>query len=71
MCRWKQNQTRGTSDMSDKINTLLKSRRFWTAVGAVVVVVANETLGIDEVTANSLVAVAIAWIVGDSLRVTE
>lgn len=57
--------------MSDKINTLLKSRRFWTAVGAVVVVVANETLGIDEVTANSLVAVAIAWIVGDSLRVTE
>ena len=71
MCRWKQTQTRGTSDMSDKINTLLKSRRFWTAVGAVVVVVANETLGIDEVTANSLVAVAIAWIVGDSLRVTE
>ena len=57
--------------MSDKINTLLKSRRFWTAVGAVVVVVANEPLGIDEVTANSLVAVAIAWIVGDSLRVTE
>lgn len=57
--------------MSEKIKSLLKSRRWWTAVGAVVVVTANEVLGIDAETANKLVAIAIAWIVGDSLRITE
>ena len=57
--------------MGTKLSALFKSRRFWTAVGGVVVVAAHEVIGIDEVTANSLVAIAIAWIVGDSLRITE
>lgn len=57
--------------MGDKLKALVKSKRFWTAVGSLVVVVANETLGIDEATANKLVAVAVAWIIGDSLRPTE
>lgn len=56
--------------MGEKIKSLLKSRRFWTALGSVLVVSMNEILGIDEVTANSIVAVGIAWIVGDSLRMT-
>ena len=55
----------------DKVKALLKSRRFWTAVGGVVVVVAQETLGLDPATTNSVVALAIAWILGDSLRVTN
>jgi len=57
--------------MADKFKTLVKSRRFWTALGSVVVVVMQDTVGIPEATANSIVAVAIAWIVGDSLRPTE
>ena len=57
--------------MPDKIKTLLKSRRFWTAVGGVVVVAINDLLGIPEETANTIVAIGVAWIVGDSLRVTE
>ena len=57
--------------MLDKFKALLRSRRFWVAVGGVLVVAANEGLGVPEATANSIVAVAVAWIVGDSLRVTE
>jgi len=54
-----------------KLKSLVKSRRFWVAVGGVLVIAANATLGVDEDTANKLVAIAVAWIVGDSLRVTE
>ena len=55
----------------DKVKALLKSRRFWTAIGGVVVVVAHETLGVDSETTNRIVALAVAWILGDSLRVTS
>ena len=57
--------------MPEKIKTLLKSRRFWTAVGGVIVVSLNELLSITEDTANTIVGIAVDWIVGDSLRVTE
>ena len=57
--------------MLDKLKTLIKSRRFWAAVGTIVVVVLNDVLGIPEDTANTVVAMGIAWIVGDSLRATE
>jgi hypothetical protein len=57
--------------MVTKLKSLLKSRRFWTAVGGVFVVVAHDVLGVDAETATSVLAVAIAWIVGDSLRPTE
>ena len=55
----------------EKVKALFKSRRFWTAIGGVVVVVAQETLWLDPATTNSVVAIAVAWILGDSLRVTE
>tara|TARA_B100001939_G_scaffold225054_1_gene193772 strand:+ start:4392 stop:4565 length:174 start_codon:yes stop_codon:yes gene_type:complete len=57
--------------MVDKIKSLVKSRRFWTAIGTVVTVALQDVIGIPEETATSIVAVAIAWIVGDSLRTTE
>ena len=57
--------------MVDKVKAMLKSRRFWAAVGSVIVVCLQDTLGIPEGTANTLVAVGVAWIVGDSLRATE
>ena len=57
--------------MLDKLKTLVKSRRFWAAVGTIVVVVLNDVLGIPEDTANTVVAMGITWIVGDSLRATE
>jgi|TARA_R100001129_G_scaffold55164_1_gene37961 hypothetical protein len=57
--------------MVDKLKTLVKSRRFWVAVGGVVTVLLQDTIGIPEETASSVVAIGIAWIVGDSLRTTE
>ena len=57
--------------MVDKMKSLLKSRRFWTAVGTVLAICLQDTLGIPETTAMSIVAVGISWIVGDSLRATE
>ena len=57
--------------MVEKLKAMVKSRRFWTAVGSVVVISLNETLGIPEETANTIVAVAVAWIIGDSVRPTE
>ena len=57
--------------MGDKIKALVRSRRFWAAIGSVVVVVLQDAIGLDPTTANSIVAVAVAWIGGDSLRVTE
>ena len=55
----------------EKVKALFKSRRFWTAIGGVVVVAAQETLGLDPDTTNRIVALAVAWILGDSLRVTS
>ena len=55
--------------MIDKLSPLIKSRRFWVAVGGILVATTN-VLGIDlnpeEV--NHIVLLGGAWIVGDSLR---
>ena len=55
----------------EKLKGLIRSHRFWTAVGSVVVVILNDTLGIPEETANTIAAIGVSWIVGDSLRPTE
>ena len=55
----------------DKIASLLNSRRFWVAVGSALVVVLQDTIGLDEETANRLVAIAVSWIVGDSINKTK
>ena len=57
--------------MKEKFKSLIKSRRFWTAVGGVAVVCLQDLIGLPENTANSIVALGVAWIVGESLRITE
>ena len=57
--------------MSDKLALLIKSRRFWVAVGGVLVTTTN-ILGLDlnPEQGNNIVLLGGAWIVGDSLRAT-
>tara|TARA_R110002051_G_scaffold130536_1_gene204374 strand:- start:124 stop:303 length:180 start_codon:yes stop_codon:yes gene_type:complete len=58
----------------DKVKALLKSRRFWIGVAAVLVVAADTILGegvVDPATVQNVVLLAASWIVGDSIRVTE
>lgn len=57
--------------MIEKLKGLFKSRRFWAAIASVVVVVLHDSFGIPEDTANTIVAIGVSWIVGDSLRTTE
>ena len=58
--------------MGAKINTLLKSRRFWVAVAGLVIV-SSETVranvGITADQTTNVILVLGSWIVGDSLRV--
>jgi hypothetical protein len=58
----------------DKVKALLKSRRFWVGVAAVIVVATDTILGegtVDPATVQNVVLLAASWIVGDSIRVTE
>ena len=60
--------------MGEKLKTLLKSRRFWVGVAGMVVICADTLLGegtVNPDTVQQVVLLAAAWIVGDSLRVTE
>ena len=60
--------------MLDKFKAMLKSRRFWVGVSGVAVVFADTLFGegtVNPETVQSVVLLAAAWIVGDSLRVTE
>jgi len=60
--------------MFDKIKAMFNSRRFWVGVAGVVVVFADTLFGegtVNPATIQSVVLLAAAWIVGDSLRVTE
>ena len=58
----------------DKLKAMVKSRRFWVGVSGVVVICADTIFGegtINPATVESVVLLAAAWIVGDSLRITE
>ena len=60
--------------MVDKLRTMVKSRRFWVGVAGLAVICADSLLGegtVNPDTVTSVVLLAAAWIVGDSLRVTE
>ena len=55
--------------MSDKLALLLKSRRFWVAVGGVVVTTTNIFgLDLNPEQVHNIVLIGGAWSVGDSLR---
>ena len=57
--------------MPTKIEALLKSRRFWTAVLGVVVVAFKDVLGLDETETMTVGGILITWIIGDSVRETQ
>lgn len=57
--------------MTGKVSALFQSRRFWAAVGGVLVVAFQDAFGFDETTAQNVSLVVIGWIVGDSLNKTE
>ena len=55
--------------MSEKLSLLIKSRRFWVAVGGVLVTTTNILgLDLDPEQVSNIVLIGGAWIVGDSLR---
>jgi len=58
----------------EKFRTMFKSRRFWVGVAGLVVICADTFFGegtVNPDTVQSVVLLAAAWIVGDSLRLTE
>jgi len=57
--------------MSDKLASLIRSRRFWLTVGGVLAVVFQDVLNIPEEEVMQVVGLLIAWVVGDSLRKTQ
>tara|TARA_R100001377_G_scaffold19755_1_gene10332 strand:- start:2343 stop:2525 length:183 start_codon:yes stop_codon:yes gene_type:complete len=60
--------------MVDKLKAMVKSRRFWVGVAGLVVVFGDALFGegsLNPETVTNVTLVAAAWIVGDSLRVTE
>ena len=58
--------------LTDKIQGLIKSRRFWVAIAGVAVTFSDTFgLALDPDTIQHVVLLLRAWIVGDSLSVTE
>lgn len=57
--------------MKKKLIDCLKSRRWWTCVGACVVVLLHDVAGVAESQAQAIVAIAISWALADSLKKTE
>ena len=60
--------------MIDKLKAMFRSRRFWVGVAGLVVVCSDSLFGegtINPDTITSVTLLAAAWIVGDSLRLTE
>ena len=55
-----------------KLQTLVKSRRFWVAVAGVIAVTSDALgLGLSEDMVTNFVLLGAAWIVGESLRSSE
>jgi hypothetical protein len=55
--------------MTEKLQLLIKSRRFWVAVGGIVVTTTNIFgLDLNPEQVSNIVLLGGAWIVGDSLR---
>tara|TARA_R110000824_G_scaffold9415_4_gene42125 strand:+ start:22263 stop:22445 length:183 start_codon:yes stop_codon:yes gene_type:complete len=60
--------------MVEKFKSMVRSRRFWVGIAGIVVICADSLFGegvVDPNTVQSVVLLAAAWIVGDSLRLTE
>ena len=60
--------------MSSKLHALVRSRRFWIGVAGLLVVCADTFMGegsVDPAVVQNVTLLVAAWIVGDSLRITE
>tara|TARA_Y100000310_G_C20601850_1_gene773456 strand:- start:1298 stop:1480 length:183 start_codon:yes stop_codon:yes gene_type:complete len=60
--------------MVAKLKTMIVSRRFWVGVAGMLVICADGLFGegtVNPETVQMVTLLAGAWIVGDSLRVTE
>jgi len=60
--------------MSSKLRALVRSRRFWVGVSGMLVICADTFLGegtMNPETVQMVTLLVAAWIVGDSLRITE
>ena len=58
--------------MMGKLQTLVKSRRFWVAVAGVIAVTTDALgLGLSQEMVTNFVILGAAWIVGESLRSSE
>jgi hypothetical protein len=59
--------------MQGKLDSLIRSRRFWIAAAGVAVVVLKETMAIPltEEQITQVVLLVGSWIVGESLRSSE
>ena len=57
-----------------KFQALVRSRRFWIGIAGLLVVCADTFMGegsVDPAVVQNLTLLEAAWIVGDSLRLTE
>lgn len=54
-----------------KLQSLVRSRRFWAAFAGVVAVAGRDLFGLDEAQTLGIAAVIGTWIWGDSQRPTE
>ena len=60
--------------MVTKIKAMLHSRRFWLGIAGTIVAFSNALFGegtLNPETVQQITLLVAAWIVGDSLRVTE
>jgi len=59
--------------MKEKVEAMLRSRRFWVAAAGVFTVVASDVFGVELEVEQivSLTTIVSAWIIGDTIRVTQ
>jgi len=46
---------------------IIKSKKFWISVGGVVAVVASHFFGVDETTVKEIVAIIVAYVLGQGI----
>ena len=54
-----------------KLKALIASRRFWAVIIGIGMLLNRDALGLEEGHADSIIALIIAWVIGDSLKTTE
>ena len=59
------------NDLFNKFLGVVVSRRFWAAVMGVILILFTDVFGMTEEQAQTIVALIMSWIVGDSLNKTD